>query len=255
AVPYTLPMTNTLVIEPGFPQILAVVPAQEPVEGEVIVLEPAPEEEVPAGDVVTETLPLEPLPLEPLPLEPLTSTEGITLPLEGDLTVPLTDTVETETPSEEPPADGSADEALVDEEPLAEAPNEAGPGDGLRADELAALPGREVLLIVNGDSAVDLTDWSLEDADGNLFLFPAFTLEPRAWLRVWTLAGEATTSDLFWGLDAEGLWQGRGDSATLRDSLGDEISVCAWEEEDVVDGWVLCDVETLPEGEEEGATP
>jgi hypothetical protein len=123
----------------------------------------------------------------------------------------------------------------------------------LSEEELAELPGREVLLLVNGDAPVEMTGWTLEDLDGNLFTFPEFTFAPNAWLRIWTLAAAEeegdleSTTDLFWGLEAETLWQMESDTATLRNTLGEEISTCTWTAAEVEGGLMTCPVETLPE--------
>jgi hypothetical protein len=40
------------------------------------------------------------------------------------------------------------------------------------------------------------------------------------------------------------VWLGDGDSATLRDAVGVEVSFCTWSADDVVDGLVLCPIAT-----------
>ncbi len=65
-----------------------------------------------------------------------------------------------------------------------------------------------------GAQAVNLAGWTLEDEDGQRFVFPEVVLYPQGVLQVWTKAGTATVQDLFWGL-TEAVWRS-GETATLR---------------------------------------
>ena len=71
--------------------------------------------------------------------------------------------------------------------------------------------------------AVNLTNWTLRDLAGNTYLFPPFTLNAGAFVRVWTKVGANTPTDLYWGLGAP-IWDNTGDTAYLRDHYGTLVS-------------------------------
>ena len=71
----------------------------------------------------------------------------------------------------------------------------------------------------SGGSAADMTDWTLSDEANHTFTFPTFTLNPGAFVRVWTKAGTNTATDLYWGRGSA-IWNNSGDCAYLRDSVG-----------------------------------
>jgi Lamin Tail Domain len=80
----------------------------------------------------------------------------------------------------------------------------AAPG-GLQVDILSiGDPGTaasEVVTLQNsGEEAITLTGWMLKNERGSTFTFPQVTLYPGATLRVHTLSGTNTASDLYWGL-------------------------------------------------------
>jgi formylglycine-generating enzyme required for sulfatase activity len=112
----------------------------------------------------------------------------------------------------------------------------------------------EYVQIVNGETPVDMTDWTLEDEDRNIFVFPEFTLEPGATVLVWSGRGDDTATDLYWGRRPNrGVWDEGGETATLYDAEGQVVSACTYREEDLTAGLALC----LPEPGEEapGALP
>ena len=68
----------------------------------------------------------------------------------------------------------------------------------------------------SGQVAVDMTGWILYDEAGHKFVFPAFTLEPNAYVRVWTKANNNTSTDLHWRRK-QAIWNNEGDCAYLED--------------------------------------
>lgn len=76
-----------------------------------------------------------------------------------------------------------------------------------------------VVLENTGSASVDLTGWSLQDEDGNAYIFPAFTLRGGALVRVYTRTGQDTPRAFYWNLDAP-VWRA-DESATLLDADGD----------------------------------
>ena len=83
----------------------------------------------------------------------------------------------------------------------------------------------ECLVIQNfGSTAVNLANWTLEDAGGHhRFTFPAFTLNPGKSVEVWTKPGSNTETALYWGKTTS-IWNNQGDTAYLRDQNGTLIA-------------------------------
>ena len=80
----------------------------------------------------------------------------------------------------------------------------------------AGTAASEVVTLQNDSQiAVTLTGWMLKDNQGTTFTFPEVTLFPGALLKVHTLAGKNTASDLYWGLSAP-VWKA-GELAGLYD--------------------------------------
>ena len=95
--------------------------------------------------------------------------------------------------------------------PLVEIAQVLGSGD------LAA----EVVTVRNRGGATTLEGWTLSDAGGNTFTFPAITLFTGAQVRLHSAAGSSTPSDLYWGRVAAA-WGG-GTLITLRDAAGNVV--------------------------------
>jgi LysM repeat protein len=76
----------------------------------------------------------------------------------------------------------------------------------------------EVVTVRNRGGGTSLEKWTLSDAEGNAFTFPALTLYTDAQVRVHSAAGTSTPSDLYWGRAAPA-WAG-GTLITLRDAAG-----------------------------------
>ncbi len=87
-------------------------------------------------------------------------------------------------------------------------------GQVLGSGDLAA----EVVIVRNGGGVTSLEGWTLSNAEGNTFTFPALTLFTDAQVNVHSAAGSHTPSDLYWGR-AEPAWSG-GELITLRDTVG-----------------------------------
>jgi serine/threonine protein kinase len=90
--------------------------------------------------------------------------------------------------------------------------------------------GEYVLLENGGDTAVHLTNWSLEDAANqpHIFTFPTFTLPPGAMVKVWTGSGSDDTENVYWRRGSA-IWNNNGDTAKLFDDIGMEIDRCEYE--------------------------
>jgi len=87
--------------------------------------------------------------------------------------------------------------------------------------------GERVELRNGGDTAADLTGWTLEDAASYRYPFPAFTLAAGATVTVWVKAGADTASDLYSGRESA-VWNNDGDTATVRDGVGNVVDSCSY---------------------------
>ena len=85
-----------------------------------------------------------------------------------------------------------------------------------------------------GSVPATLTNWTLSDLSGHTFVFPRFTLDQSASVRVWTKEGIDTTTDLYWGRRAA-VWTNIGDRAYLRDSAGELVYVYTYTP---IDAWL-----------------
>lgn len=79
----------------------------------------------------------------------------------------------------------------------------------------------EVVVVRNRGGPASLEGWTLSDTEGHQFVFPALTLFTDAQVRVHSIAGNPTPSDLYWGRTAPA-WSG-GELATLRDAMGNVV--------------------------------
>ena len=75
-----------------------------------------------------------------------------------------------------------------------------------------------VILKRKGSGEVKLTNWKLQDENGNTYTFPDLTLYEDGGVFIHTMAGVNTVIDLFWN-KSEPVWQ-QGETVTLIDSLG-----------------------------------
>lgn len=76
---------------------------------------------------------------------------------------------------------------------------------------------REAVQLINSGGVAAMAAWTLDDGQGTVYTFPAFTLH-RGAVSVHTRSGVDSVIDLFWGLDRE-LWS-PGRTITLRDASG-----------------------------------
>jgi LysM repeat protein len=81
----------------------------------------------------------------------------------------------------------------------------------------AGLLDNESVLLRNDGGVAAMAGWTLEDGQGQVFVFPVFTLYSGA-VRLHTKGGTDTVIDLYWGL-TQAVWT-PGKTITLRDSSG-----------------------------------
>jgi LysM repeat protein len=77
----------------------------------------------------------------------------------------------------------------------------------------------EAVRLLNQGGEVSMAGWTLDDGDGQVFTFPAFTFYSTGAIDVHTRQGTNTTIDLYWGLD-QPVWL-PGTVINLRDADGD----------------------------------
>jgi LysM repeat protein len=80
----------------------------------------------------------------------------------------------------------------------------------------------ETVVVRNRGGWASLEGWTLSDAEGNTFVFPALTLFEGAEVRVRSAAGTSTPTVLYWGRTTSA-WN-EGELITLRDALGNVVS-------------------------------
>jgi LysM repeat protein len=76
----------------------------------------------------------------------------------------------------------------------------------------------EAVRLLNTGGVANMAGWTLEDGQGNIYTFPAFTLHNGA-VSVHTASGSDTVIDLYWD-QPEAVWLS-GTTITLRNAAGD----------------------------------
>jgi LysM repeat protein len=82
-------------------------------------------------------------------------------------------------------------------------------------------PLAEVVIVRNRGGAISLDRWTLSDAEGNTFTFPALTLFADTQVSVHSTSGDSAPTDLYWGRTTPA-WNG-GELITLRDAPGNVV--------------------------------
>jgi LysM repeat protein len=77
---------------------------------------------------------------------------------------------------------------------------------------------KEYLYLENTGGVASMAGWTLDDGDGNVYIFPNFTLYTGGGVNVYTRLGTDSVINLFWGFESV-LWGG-GKVITLRDATG-----------------------------------
>ena len=80
-------------------------------------------------------------------------------------------------------------------------------------------PATETVLLVNRGRDVNLYQWTLRDAQGNIFMFPMIYLAAGTELRVHTGMGKNIPLHLYWNRE-QAVWEESGDTVILADDRG-----------------------------------
>lgn len=150
--------------------------------------------------------------------------EGAAVATEGAGETPDGETAEEASPTAVP-------EATVAAEPTPEPTPEPLPVVEITAlvadapgDDQLNLNGEVVVLTNTGEIAVDLTGWSVSDAQGNVFVFEAGPLlQPAGAVELYSGRGPDTATERYWRSDAA-IWNNAGDTAELADPAGEVVS-------------------------------
>ena len=79
-----------------------------------------------------------------------------------------------------------------------------------------------------GDTSIDLTGYSLNDDDGNRFMFPdGLTLADGQIITIYTGQGENTYTELYWGSNTP-IWNNDGDTAYIQDDKEVVVDIYQW---------------------------
>jgi len=84
-------------------------------------------------------------------------------------------------------------------------------------------PGRyeaELVVLANYGGDLRLQGWTLSNKRGQVYTLPNLVLFSGNSIRIWTIKGRNTPSDLYWGLGSAA-WGGEGEVATLKDPEGE----------------------------------
>jgi micrococcal nuclease len=82
-------------------------------------------------------------------------------------------------------------------------------------------PNGEWIEIANqGDSPVQMIDFTLKDEANHIYTFGDFTVPPDQSFRLYSGQGQDNPDELYWGLSGESIWNNDGDAAFLRDGEG-----------------------------------
>jgi len=93
--------------------------------------------------------------------------------------------------------------------------------------------GEQVEIRNTGVDVVEMEDWTLEDADGNVYTFPDLRMQPNQVIRVFSRVGQNTPAALYWN-QTEAMWE-TGETVTLSDAGGTPQSVLAVGESQPID--------------------
>jgi LysM repeat protein len=85
----------------------------------------------------------------------------------------------------------------------------------------AGRPATEVVVVRNRGGLASLEGWTLSDAEGNVFIFPALTLFTDGEVHIHSAMGDNTPADLYWNRTAPA-WNS-GELIALKDAEGNVV--------------------------------
>jgi micrococcal nuclease len=90
-------------------------------------------------------------------------------------------------------------------------------------------PNGEWLEIANqGDEPVAMQGYTLKDEANHIYTFRDFVVNPEATFRLYSGQVQDSSSELYWGLVGESVWNNDSDAAFLRDAQGNLVDTLAY---------------------------
>jgi len=86
-------------------------------------------------------------------------------------------------------------------------------------DDRNNLNGEWVVIIGNTNDSINMNGFTLSDDSGHVYSFENFTLPARGTVKIFTGAGDNTTTSLYWGSNMP-IWNNDSDTAFLRNPEG-----------------------------------
>jgi len=94
-------------------------------------------------------------------------------------------------------------------------------------EDALSLNGEWVLLENTGERDILLGGFILQDQNNHRYVFPAFTLETKSKVRIYTGSGKNSHDKLYWGSD-EPIWNNSGDTVFLYDQTLQLVTSKSW---------------------------
>lgn len=90
-------------------------------------------------------------------------------------------------------------------------------------------PNGEWVEIANqGNQPIQMEGYTLKDEANHIYTFGDFAVAPGATFRLYSGQGQNSSTELYWGLVGESVWNNGGDAAFLRDVQGSLIDTFAY---------------------------
>ena len=92
-----------------------------------------------------------------------------------------------------------------------------------------ANPNGEWIEIANqGPESIQMQGYTLKDEANHIYTFTNFTVKAGASFRLYSGQGRDSSSERYWGLVDESVWNNGGDAAFLRDAQGALVDTYAY---------------------------
>jgi len=113
--------------------------------------------------------------------------------------------------------------------------NSPGPDHGSNS----SLNAEWVQLHNTSGSKISLKGWTVRDTAGHVFTFKGYTIKAHGYVKIHTGTGSGTQTDRYWDRSWY-VWNNNGDTATLRDSHGNRIDRCSYNDPSELFSYKTC---------------
>jgi len=104
----------------------------------------------------------------------------------------------------------------------------------------SSLNAEWVLLHNTSGDRISMTHWTLHDGgQKHTFKFGTFTIGPHGYVKIHTGKGSRTQTNRYWNLSWY-VWNNTGDTATLKDTHGNVIDRCSYNDPREIHSSVIC---------------